>query len=99
MVYVTLDNSIVDVLFVLQPEGGFFPLVLMQPWGIILNKWFYTNNDWLFFLLAKKVKIQLNEIIDPNYFGKLKKLFYNKLQPALEIYNKDLLESSIIFKY
>lgn len=33
LVYVTLDDSIVDVLFVLQPEGGFFPLVLLQPWA------------------------------------------------------------------
>jgi hypothetical protein len=30
---VTFNENIVDVLFVLQPEGGFFPLVLMQPWG------------------------------------------------------------------
>lgn len=33
LVYVTFNDAIVDVLFVLQPEGGFFPLVLMQPWG------------------------------------------------------------------
>ena len=33
LVFVTLNESIVDVLFVLQPEGGFYPLVLMQPWG------------------------------------------------------------------
>jgi hypothetical protein len=32
LVFVTYNSSIVDVLFVLQPEGGFFPLVLMQPW-------------------------------------------------------------------
>lgn len=38
LVYVTLDDAIVDVLFVLQPEGGFFPLVLMQPWGIFKFK-------------------------------------------------------------
>ena len=33
LVYVTFNDSIVDVLFVLQPEGGFYPLVLMQPWS------------------------------------------------------------------
>ena len=34
LVYVTFNDAIIDVLFVLQPEGGFYPLVLMQPWGI-----------------------------------------------------------------
>ena len=33
LLFVTYNSAIVDVLFVLQPEGGFFPLVLMQPWG------------------------------------------------------------------
>ena len=33
LVFVTLNDSIIDVLFVLQPEGGFYPLVLMQPWA------------------------------------------------------------------
>jgi hypothetical protein len=42
LVYVTFNDAIVDVLFVLQPEGGFYPLVLMQPWGII---------KWIFYLL------------------------------------------------
>jgi hypothetical protein len=34
LVYVTYNDNIVDALFLLQPEGGLFPLVLMQPWGI-----------------------------------------------------------------
>lgn len=33
LVFVTLNDAIIDVLFVLQPEGGFYPLVLMQPWA------------------------------------------------------------------
>jgi hypothetical protein len=33
LVYVTYNDSIVDALFLLQPEGGLFPLVLLQPWG------------------------------------------------------------------
>jgi hypothetical protein len=33
LVYVTFNDSIVDLLFLLQPEGGLFPLVLLQPWG------------------------------------------------------------------
>lgn len=33
LVFVTLNESIIDVLFVVQPEGGFYPLVLMQPWA------------------------------------------------------------------
>jgi len=27
------NNVIVDALFVLQPEGGFVPIVLLQPFG------------------------------------------------------------------
>jgi hypothetical protein len=37
LVYVTFNDAIVDVLFVLQPEGGFHPLVLMQPWCMIFT--------------------------------------------------------------
>ena len=37
LVYVTFNSQIVDVLFCLQPEGGFFPLVLMQSWCKLTN--------------------------------------------------------------
>ena len=33
LLYVTYNESIVDALAVLQPEGGLYPLVLMQPWA------------------------------------------------------------------
>ena len=33
LVYVTYNDAIVDLLFLLQPEGGLFPLVLLQPWS------------------------------------------------------------------
>ena len=33
LVYVMFNKLIVDVLFVLQPEGGFVPIVLLQPYG------------------------------------------------------------------
>ncbi|CAF3928592.1 unnamed protein product [Rotaria magnacalcarata] len=33
LVFVMFNKSIVDALFVLQPEGGFFPIVLLQPYG------------------------------------------------------------------
>ena len=33
LVYVMFNKIIVDVLFVLQPEGGFVPIVLLQPYG------------------------------------------------------------------
>ena len=33
LVYVMFNEVIVDVLFVLQPEGGFVPIVLLQPYG------------------------------------------------------------------
>ena len=74
LVYVTLDDSIVDVLFVLQPEGGFFPLVLLQPW-------------------STATKIKLKTAANPHFYGKLKKLFYHKLQPALEVYNRNIIET------
>ena len=33
LVYVMFNKLIVYVLFVLQPEGGFVPIVLLQPYG------------------------------------------------------------------
>ena len=33
LVFVMFNKSIADTLFVLQPEGGFFPIVLLQPYG------------------------------------------------------------------
>jgi len=33
LVFVMFNNVIVDALFVLQPEGGFVPIVLLQPFG------------------------------------------------------------------
>ncbi|CAF3064750.1 unnamed protein product [Rotaria socialis] len=33
LVFVMFNKSIVDALFVLQPEGGFFPIVLLQPYA------------------------------------------------------------------
>jgi hypothetical protein len=33
LVYVMFNKLIVDVLFVLQPEGGFVPIVLLQLFG------------------------------------------------------------------
>jgi hypothetical protein len=33
LVYVMFNKLIVDVLFVLQPEGGFVPIILLQPYG------------------------------------------------------------------
>lgn len=76
LVYVTLDESIVDVLFVLQPEGGFYPLVLMQPW-------------------ATKIQISFKNSTNSIYVNKLKRLFYHKLQPALEVYSKDIEATTI----
>jgi hypothetical protein len=33
LVFVMFNKSIIDALFVLQPEGGFVPIVLLQPYG------------------------------------------------------------------
>jgi hypothetical protein len=33
LVFVVFNKIIVDALFVLQPEGGFVPIVLLQPYG------------------------------------------------------------------
>jgi hypothetical protein len=33
LVFVMFNKVIVDALFVLQPEGGFFPIILLQPYG------------------------------------------------------------------
>ncbi|CAF5211504.1 unnamed protein product, partial [Rotaria magnacalcarata] len=33
LVYVMFNKLIVDVLFVLQPEGGFVPIILLQPYA------------------------------------------------------------------
>ena len=38
LVFVMFNKSIVDALFVLQPEGGFFPIVLLQPYGKFTQK-------------------------------------------------------------
>lgn len=38
LVYVMFNRIIVDVLFVLQPEGGFVPIVLLQPYGEKIRK-------------------------------------------------------------
>ena len=36
LVFVMFNKLIVDALFVLQPEGGFVPIVLLQPFGELL---------------------------------------------------------------
>lgn len=33
LLFVMRNKSIVDALFVVQPEGGFVPIVLLQPYG------------------------------------------------------------------
>jgi hypothetical protein len=33
LVFVMFNKIIVDTLFVLQPEGGFVPIILLQPYG------------------------------------------------------------------
>ncbi|CAF4314700.1 unnamed protein product, partial [Adineta steineri] len=33
LVFVMFNNKIIDALFVLQPEGGFVPIVLLQPYA------------------------------------------------------------------
>jgi hypothetical protein len=33
LVFVMFNKAIVDALFVVQPEGGFVPIVLLQPYG------------------------------------------------------------------
>ena len=33
LVFVMFNQTIIDALFVLQPEGGFLPIVLLQPYG------------------------------------------------------------------
>lgn len=55
LVYVTLDESIVDVLFVLQPEGGFFPLVLLQPWATRTKIKMKRNTNPNFYNKLKKL--------------------------------------------
>lgn len=35
LVFVMFNKTIIDGLFVLQPEGGFLPIVLLQPFGSI----------------------------------------------------------------
>ncbi len=99
LVYVTFNDAIVDVLFVLQPEGGFFPLVLMQPWGKLhhfYSTWYLFFFGLTFFInhLATKVKLEMVKTIKADDVSKLNKFFGTKLAPALEIYNKDLKESS-----
>jgi hypothetical protein len=37
LVFVIFNKTIIDGLFVVQPEGGFAPIVLLQPYG--------TNNE------------------------------------------------------
>lgn len=76
LVFVTYNETIVDLLFLLQPEGGLFPLVLLQPWG-------------------KRVKLSMEKTLSNDYQTKLTKYFNSKLGPALEIYKKDLEESTI----
>lgn len=75
LVFVTYNETIIDVLFVLQPEGGFYPLVLMQPW-------------------AKRVKLEMLTSVSAQDSAKLAKYFTNKMGPALDIYIRDLKESS-----
>ncbi|CAF0900115.1 unnamed protein product [Rotaria sp. Silwood1] len=48
LVYVMFNKLIVDVLFVLQPEGGFVPIVLLQPYATkvsIEKKNILTNEE------------------------------------------------------
>ncbi|RNA00740.1 SPRY domain-containing 3, partial [Brachionus plicatilis] len=76
LVFVTFNESIIDVLFVLQPEGGFFPLVLMQPW-------------------STRVRLEIYSTLCNEDVNKLTKFYHAKLAPAIEIYNKDMTESTI----
>ncbi len=54
LVYVMFNRLIVDVLFVLQPEGGFVPIVLLQPYGngkkkpirLDLLNFFFSNKSF-----------------------------------------------------
>ncbi len=76
LVYVTYNDNIVDALFLLQPEGGLFPLVLLQPWG-------------------RRVRLDLHTPKDVTHHAqKLLQYHQTKLAPALEIYQKDVQESS-----
>jgi len=45
LVFVMFNKVIVDTLFVLQPEGGFVPIVLLQPYG----KSDYCHQIWFLF--------------------------------------------------
>ncbi len=38
LVFVMFNRIIVDAIFVLQPAGGFVPIVLLQPYGIKKKK-------------------------------------------------------------
>ena len=97
LVYVTFNSQIVDVLFCLQPEGGFFPLVLMQSWCKLTNidKLLMHEHFFLFVLIiATKVKLDFEVKINEDDKSKLTKLFNAKFKPAMDIYNADNDQSS-----
>ena len=79
LVYVTYNDAIVDLLFLLQPEGGLYPLVLLQPWGRRVQLCAQTPT---------------NPAV-ASFTPKLNKYFNSKLGPALEVYRKDLEASTI----
>jgi hypothetical protein len=90
LVYVMFNKLIVDVLFVLQPEGGFVPIVLLQPYGNEEEEEEYSIG--FFFLLATKVSIERKNYLTADESTKLKGLYRQMLGPAMEIYRKDRTE-------
>lgn len=88
LVFVMFNKVIVDSLFVLQPAGGFVPIVLLQPYGIckVLSVIEYVC---LLFILATKVSIEKRDILSAAETKKLQELYVQKMGPAKVIYEED----------
>ena len=85
LVFVIFNKSIVDALFVLQPEGGFVPIVLLQPHG----KHKFEKKLYKSFFSATKVSIERRDVLTKDEFHKLEGLYKQMLGPAVEIHRKD----------
>lgn len=85
LVFVMFNKTIIDGLFVLQPEGGFLPIVLLQPYGNEMRSF----DTFSFSFLATKVSIERKNVLSTNEIERLEKLYQQMLGPAMDIYRRD----------
>lgn len=94
LVYVMFNRIIVDVLFVLQPEGGFVPIVLLQPYGEKIRKNLFLT-EWSPFheiFSATKVSIERKNTLTTDEMNKLETLYKQMLSPAIDIHRRDIAD-------